>query len=50
MTSTMDAVRLVPSLPGPKAQAIIDRDTAVLSPSYTRGYPLVVKRGQGAIV
>src|SRR4051812_34912019 len=47
---TMDAVRLVTSLPGPKAQAIIDRDHAVLSPSYTRGYPLVVKSGEGAII
>ena len=46
----MDAVRLVTSLPGPKAQALIARDQAVLSPSYTRGYPLVVQRGQGAII
>lgn len=46
----MDAVRLVTSLPGPKAQALIARDRAVLSPSYTRGYPLVVQRGQGAII
>lgn len=37
-------------LPGPKAKAIIDRDHRVLSPSYTRGYPLVVDRGEGAIV
>src|SRR5258706_1801235 len=38
------------SLPGPKAQAIIDRDRAVVSPSYTRGYPLVIERGSGATV
>jgi len=38
------------TLPGPKAQAIIDRDKAVLSPSYTRSYPLVVKRGEGAMI
>jgi 4-aminobutyrate aminotransferase len=37
-------------LPGPRAQAIIDRDNKVLSPSYTRGYPLVMDRGQGATV
>ncbi|MCW5966596.1 MAG: acetyl ornithine aminotransferase family protein [Bryobacterales bacterium] len=37
-------------LPGPKARAIIHRDQQVLSPSYTRGYPLVVERGNGAIV
>jgi 4-aminobutyrate aminotransferase len=38
------------SLPGPKAQAIIERDSQVLSPSYTRGYPFVMARGEGAIV
>jgi len=37
-------------LPGPKAKAIIDRDKAVVSPSYTRGYPLVIERGDGAMV
>src|SRR6187402_3486743 len=37
-------------LPGPKAQAIIARDAAVVSPSYTRGYPLVIERGTGALV
>ncbi len=41
---------LVTSLPGPKAREIIQRDQAVISPSYTRCYPLVVKRGEGAIV
>jgi len=38
------------SLPGPKAQALIDRDRAFVSPSYTRGYPLVIERGTGATV
>src|SRR5437773_11942394 len=37
-------------LPGPRAKAIIDRDSAVVSPSYTRGYPLVIERGTGATV
>jgi len=37
-------------LPGPRARAVIERDRAVLSPSYTRGYPLVAARGEGAIV
>jgi 4-aminobutyrate aminotransferase len=45
---------MVPSirtpLPGPKAKAIIERDGAVVSPSYTRGYPLVIERGSGATV
>jgi len=53
--STLESVRadlphLVTTLPGPKAQAIIARDSAVLSPSYTRSYPLVVDHGEGAIV
>ena len=37
-------------LPGPKAKQLIERDQAVISPSYTRAYPLVVERGEGAIV
>jgi 4-aminobutyrate aminotransferase len=41
---------LMSELPGPKAKEIISRDQAVLSPSYTRCYPLVIKRGEGAIV
>src|SRR3954467_14652632 len=38
------------SLPGPKAQEIIARDNTVVSPSYTRGYPLVIARGSGSMV
>ena len=38
------------ALPGPKAKALIDRDGAVVSPSYTRGYPLAIARGYGAMV
>jgi len=37
-------------LPGPKAKALIDRDSTVVSPSYTRGYPLVIERGSGCMV
>jgi len=37
-------------LPGPKAKGIIDRDKTVVSPSYTRGYPLVIERGTGSTV
>jgi 4-aminobutyrate aminotransferase len=37
-------------LPGPRARAIIERDAAVISPSYTRCYPLVAERGEGAMV
>ncbi|MEH2387358.1 MAG: acetyl ornithine aminotransferase family protein [Nostoc sp.] len=42
--------RLITSLPGPRAQAIVQRDRAVTSPSYTRDYPLVASRGQGCMV
>lgn len=42
--------RLITSLPGPRAQAIVQRDRAVTSPSYTRDYPLVVSRGQGCML
>jgi len=41
---------LITPLPGPKAKEIIARDHVVLSSSYTRCYPLVMKRGEGAIV
>ena len=37
-------------VPGPQARAVIDRDKAVVSPSYTRVYPLVIARGSGATV
>lgn len=40
---------LITALPGPKARQVIERDQAVLSPSYTRCYPLVMERGEGAI-
>jgi 4-aminobutyrate aminotransferase len=42
--------RLVTPLPGPRARAIIERDRQAISPSYTRQYPLVVARGEGAMV
>jgi 4-aminobutyrate aminotransferase len=38
------------ALPGPKAADVIRRDQAVVSPSYTRGYPLVIERASGAMV
>src|SRR4249920_2277058 len=46
----MNAPNLKTSLPGPKAKAIIDRDAHYVSPSYTRSYPLVIARGEGATV
>jgi 4-aminobutyrate aminotransferase len=41
---------LITSLPGPKAKVVVDQDHAILSPSYTRDYPLVAKKGYGAMV
>jgi len=37
-------------LPGPEAQKILALDRQFVSPSYTRGYPLVARRGQGMMV
>lgn len=42
--------RVVGPLPGPKSLAWLRRDQSVMSPSYTRTYPLVVKRGLGAVI
>jgi 4-aminobutyrate aminotransferase len=37
-------------LPGPRALEILERDARVISPSYTRCYPLVAESGRGATV
>jgi 4-aminobutyrate aminotransferase len=55
MNHTLDEVRLdlphlLGSLPGPRAQALIERDRQVVSPSYTRDYPLAVERGEGCMI
>jgi 4-aminobutyrate aminotransferase len=36
--------------PGPRARAIIERDAAVVSPSYPRCAPFVMAHGEGAVV
>lgn len=46
----MNAPNIKTSLPGPKAKAIIDLDRTFVSPSYTRDYPLVIARGEGAVI
>jgi len=46
----MDAPEIRTPLPGPNAKAIIERDSKFVSPSYTRDYPFVIARGQGAVV
>jgi 4-aminobutyrate aminotransferase len=37
-------------LPGPKAQAMLERDRPVSSPSYPRDYPFVMSHGRGTEV
>ena len=47
MKNTEFAPKLITSLPGPKAKAVVAADDEYISPSYTRSYPLVAKRGRG---
>src|ERR1700736_4839122 len=49
-TVRLDLPHILTALPGPRAQAVIERDRKVLSPSYTRSYALVASRGEGAII
>jgi 4-aminobutyrate aminotransferase len=37
-------------LPGPRARRVLARDRRFITPSYTRTYPLVIDRGEGAFV
>ena len=46
----MKLPHLVTVLPGPKAKKIVERDQKIISPSYTRDYPLVAQSGRGATV
>ena len=36
------------NLPGPKARALVERDAAVVSPSYPRDYPFAMDYGKGS--
>ncbi len=49
-TERPDLPKILTPLPGPRARAIVERDGAVISPSYTRSYPFVIERGEGALV
>src|ERR1700687_5667814 len=42
--------RILTPLPGPRAQRVWALDAKFMSPAYTRDYPLVAKRGRGAII
>lgn len=46
----LDLPNLSGPVPGPRARAIIERDARVVSPSYTRPYPMVAASGTGATV
>ena len=48
--SKIHAPRISGPLPGPNARAIVEADDQWMSPSYTRSYPLVAKRGRGTRV
>ncbi len=45
-----DYPKMVVRPPGPKARALVERDSATISPAYTRYYPLVVDSGNNCIV
>jgi 4-aminobutyrate aminotransferase len=42
--------KITTALPGPNARRILAGDEKYISPSYTRSYPLVAKRGRGVVV
>lgn len=42
--------KLIGTLPGPKSRAAVAADAKWISPSYTRSYPFVAKRGRGVRV
>jgi len=46
----MKSQHIKTDLPGPKARAILERDSAVVSPSYPRDYPFVMSHGRGVEV
>lgn len=46
----MQSPHIKTPLPGPKAQALIQRDALVTSPSYPRDYPFAMSHGKGVEV
>ncbi|MFI5496394.1 aminotransferase class III-fold pyridoxal phosphate-dependent enzyme [Actinoplanes sp. NPDC051859] len=41
---------LVTDVPGPEAKAVLDRDTAITSPSLPRAYAIAPRRGYGSVI
>jgi 4-aminobutyrate aminotransferase len=53
MTTTTISIagpKIRTTLPGPNAQRVLEGDARIISPSYTRSYPLVAKRGHGVVI
>lgn len=48
--AALTSPEIVTELPGPAAREVIARDERYSSPSLTRVYPLVVRRGAGAVI
>ncbi len=42
--------RIATALPGPRSRAAVEADHRLISPSHTRSYPLVARRGRGVRV
>ena len=42
--------KIITALPGPNARRVLAGDDKYISPSYTRSYPLVARRGRGVVV
>ncbi|HUK66811.1 MAG TPA: acetyl ornithine aminotransferase family protein [Anaeromyxobacteraceae bacterium] len=50
LDEALDYPRILTSPPGPRARAVIEKDTAYASPSYVKEYPLVAASGRGAML
>jgi 4-aminobutyrate aminotransferase len=49
MTATAGP-KIKTALPGPNAKRVLEGDQRLISPSYTRSYPMVAKNGRGIVV
>jgi 4-aminobutyrate aminotransferase len=49
-TKTVAGPNIKTALPGPNAKRVLAGDDKIISPSYTRSYPLVAKRGRGVVI
>src|SRR5215831_18953807 len=49
-TMTAIAPQIKTPLPGPNAKRVLEADHRLISPSSTRSYPLVAKRGHGIVI